>query len=305
MSSYFSKRMKKGWRRNRRDGKHHAITDAGIRLLARKDFEAFSMAQLAREAGCSVGALYARFRDKNSYLYHAVAAGFRSMSDAARSELEGSRWRQLSAASRVKLIVEHTVSKMANPRAAGIIRATVKLATINPHAMDLFEDYRKVVSDQAVNLLAGKVPGSAGAVRIAMQIVLATVTDAILQRRPGPMSAGSARMTSALTNVVSGYLGLSKAGRWSGREVDGEDKPADDEFSDSPTKADQDGVFDPDLRVVRYRKSPLASKRRRKKAPSRASIPVKPEIRAQIPPKVPTAEPNEKPKPLRRKHRFI
>ena len=263
------------------------------------------MAQLAREAGCSVGALYARFRDKNAYLYHVVAAGFHSMSDAAKSELEASRWKQLSAASRVKLIVEHTVSSMTSPRAAGIVRAAVKLATINPLAMELFEDYRKVVSDQAVGLLACRIPGSAGAVRIATQIVFATVTDAVLQKRPGPMSAGSERMASALTNVVSGYLGLAKAGRWSGLETDGKDQPVEDKYSHTPTEADQDGVLDPDLRVVRYRKSPLASKRSKKKAPSRASIPVKPEIRAQTPPKVPKAEPNAKPKPPRRRHRVI
>jgi len=35
--------------------------------------------------------------------------------------------------------------------------------------------------------------GGAPRIRVAMQIVLATVTDAILQKRPGPLQAGSSK----------------------------------------------------------------------------------------------------------------
>ncbi len=39
-----------------------------------------------------------------------------------------------------------------------------------------------------------------------MQIILATITDAVLQPRPGPMVAGSKRMKDALTQVMLGNL---------------------------------------------------------------------------------------------------
>ena len=106
MASIFSRKLRKGRRpRNRPDGKLDQIVDAGIRLLARKDFEAISMAQLAREAGCSVGAVYARFSDKNAFLYRLLSAAFRSMETSAARELDTNRWKHLSAAGRVERII--------------------------------------------------------------------------------------------------------------------------------------------------------------------------------------------------------
>ena len=53
-----------------------------------------------------------------------------------------------------------------------------------------------------------------------MQVVLGTITDAILQKHPGPMNAGSGRMIGALTNILLGYLGLESGARWAGDEAD-------------------------------------------------------------------------------------
>ena len=224
--SIFQKRVRKGGRRRRGpDGKFHGIIDAGIRLLAQKDYEAISMARIAREAGCSVGALYARFPEKNSYLYHLVASAYRTLAHRAETELEAMPTRHLSLPSLVRLVVEHVVDTMTDARAAGVIRATIKLSTVKPIAIELFEDYRKEVTRLAIAVLSPRIHGnSTGAIRLGMQIVLATVTDAVLQPRPGPMVAGTKRMKDALTQVMLGYLGVSKGSGWAGEEADGEDK---------------------------------------------------------------------------------
>ncbi len=255
MVSIFHKRVRKGGRRRRGpDGKVHGITDAGIRLLARKDYEAISMAKIAREARCSVGALYSRFPKKNAYLYHLIASAYRTLADRAETELEVRPLGHLSLPSLVRYVVEHVVNSMTEARVAGVIRATIKLSTVNPITIELFEDYRAAVTRLVVAILSPRIRGnSSGAIRLGMQIVFATVTDAVLQPRPGPMAAGTKRMKDALTQVMLGYLGVSESGSWAGKEADGEDETEappetdDDDEDDTPNEANE--VYDPDLRT--------------------------------------------------------
>ena len=43
----------KDWRQHHRT---EALTEAGVRLLALRDYDRISVAKIAKEAGCSVGA---------------------------------------------------------------------------------------------------------------------------------------------------------------------------------------------------------------------------------------------------------
>lgn len=255
MISIFHKRVSKGGRRRRgADGKVHGIINAGIRLLARKDYEAISMEQFAREAGCSVGSLYSRFSDKESYLYHLIASAYRAMAHLAATELDAQPTRQMPLPSLVGKVVEIVVSTMTDARAAGAIRATIKLSTVKPTTIKLYEDYREEVTQSAVAVLLPRISSvSAGAIRLGMQIVLATITDAVVQPRPGPMVAGSKRMKDALTQMMLGYLGVSESSSRTGNEAEGEDEsPSETGDADQDDKAnDANAVYDPDLRTVR------------------------------------------------------
>ncbi len=283
------------------------IIDAGIRLLARKDYEVISIAMIAREAGCSVGAFYARFPEKNSYLYHLIASAYRTLAHRAETELGAMPTSHLSLPSLVRLVVEHVVNTMTDARAAGVVRATMKLSTVKPIAIELFEDYRKEVTRLAIAVLAPRLHGnSSGPIRLGMQIVFATVTDAILQPRPGPIVAGTNRMKDALTQVMLGYLGVSKSRSWAGKEADGEDEdeivlePDDADHDDAPN--DANAVFDPDLRTFRKSKGavkqPPVSKRRKPK--NDAAPPAPPAVK---PPNAPKG-PRDPHKPKRR-HRIV
>ena len=317
MVSIFHKRVRKGGRGRRGpDGKIHGIIDAGIRLLARKDYEAISMARIVREAGCSVGALYARFPNKDSYLYHLIASAYRTMAHRAETELEAQPTRHMPLPSLVRHVVGHVVSTMTDARAAGVIRATIKLSTVKPITIELFEDYRKEVTRLAVTVLAPRIQGnSTGAIRLGMQIVLATVTDAVLQPHPGPMVAGTKRMKDALTQIMLGYLGASASGSWAGEEADGEDEtetalePDDAEKDDTPTNAN--AVYDPDLRTFHkpkgVAKQPSVSKGKNSNITkpglvSRNAAPANPPARVAVkPPTVPKGPPGPiRPKPKRR-----
>jgi AcrR family transcriptional regulator len=292
-------------RHKERDDKTLALTNAGIRLLALKDYDALSMAKIAREAGVSVGALYARYPDKTAYLYHLIADAFRSMRRDAKLVLDGSRWRRESAAYVAKQIVIHVVAKMTTPRAAGVIRAAVKLATGTPHASDLFEEYRSDVTELAIGLLRPRLrAASPQTIRIAMQIIFATVTDAILQKQPGPMRAGGKRMTEALTNVFLGYLGLSEDGSWAGDEAEDDDSVDEPEVllpEDEVSEEDAKGRnFDPDLRAYRGRVAKSPEPKRRRKRPEPEAVP---KVKAAKPPRAPKQKPKPEPEPARPKRR--
>ena len=319
MVSIFQKLVRKGGRGRRGpDGKVHGITDAGIRLLARKDYEAISMARIAREAGCSVGALYARFPEKNSYLYHLVASAYRAMAARAETELEAKPSRHLPLPCLVRLVVEHVVNSLTDARAAGVVRATIKLSTVKPITIELFEDYRAAVTRSAVAVLSPRIRGnSTSTIRLGMQIVLATVTDAILQPHPGPMTAGTKRMKDALTQVMLGYLGVSASGSWAGEEADGEDETETtletDDADQDDTPTDANAVYDPDLRTFHKptgaAKQPSVSKRKNSKIAktdlvSRNTSPASPSVPIVAKPSA-IAKALPVPNKPKRKHRFI
>ncbi len=277
MPNLFLKLSRKS-RRQKSDGKTVAMTEAGIRLLARYDYEAISMARIAREAHCSVGAFYGRYPDKNAYLYRLIGTAFRDLGERARETLEPRRWPREGGGFIARQIVSHVVSSMTAPRAAGVIRAAVKLATVKPLTAEPFEDYRKMVTALAVDLLAHKSKASHAAIRIAVQIVLGTITDSILQKHPGALNPGSARMIDALTNVLTGYLGLSRDASWAQAESDDSDDPDDRPELGSETPLDlaegEVAIFDPDNRTYLGKRVGLQKKRRKSRAGAQLAKPL-------------------------------
>ena len=252
MVSFFGKAKRKaGKRTSGNDGRGRALEDAGIRLLARYDYEQVSMAQIAREAGCSVGAFYGRYRDKEAYLHNLVASAFRTLTQCAQEDLGESQDRNRSAQFIARMIVEHVVSRMTAGKVAGVVRATMKLATVEPLAIEPFEDYREVVAKRAIALLAQTSnTATPRQIRAAIQIVIATVTDAILQKKPGPLVVDSPRLNEALHAVLAGYLGLGSRLRWAAHD-DGKDKPVAVKETEEPPSL-QEGhlaLFDPDMRT--------------------------------------------------------
>jgi AcrR family transcriptional regulator len=264
MANFVTKWVRRSGKRrsggSKQDGKIWALTEAGLRLLALKDYDAISMAQIAREAGCSVGALYARYPEKTNYLYRVVAAGLRSLQEQIGAKLEAKLGTPEPPSATVSWTVRVIVEAMASRKAAGVIRAGIKLSTVKPDTAELFEDYRHTVTDKAVALLAPKFPKTnTQAIRIAVQIVMATVTDAVLQKKPGPMLAGTQRMDQALTEIVAGYL--DPRGAISTQDTDDEDDtPVEDELTEAPPTDGSTPVFDPEFR--RYvRKKTAAPKK--------------------------------------------
>jgi len=210
-------------RRGLRDGRTWSLHDAALRRLASKDYERISIAELARGAGCSVGAFYNRFRDKDTFLQMVIVSAFQTLTEDAQRDLDPTQWRHASKAKMVGGIVRHIANQMSQGKAAGVTRAALKLGMTNPHALEPFLNYRASVADCAVALLVPKLSfdDAARSVRIAVQMVFGIVTDATLQNA-GPLRAGGRRMTNSLTTLMASYLNLPAERR--SREGDDEDE---------------------------------------------------------------------------------
>jgi AcrR family transcriptional regulator len=282
-------------------------------LLVTRDYEQVSMAKIAKEAGVSVGAVYARFIDKDAFLYHTIAGAFRSLKDNADQSLAPVRWSRVSTKGIAENIVRHVVDGLTSARAAGVVRATLKHGTTKPDSLEPFHEYRKLVTDRAVALLAHRldIDNPARAVRIGLQLVFATITDAIGHKDAVPLKAGSARMTAALSNVFMGYLGVSDKGAWAGNEADDDDEPQGEApyGTEEPPEPPEGNVpiIDPDLRL--YKNSISVKPSKSKGPPSPAPSVARqiggkaPNVTAIKPPAVPPT-PREPPR-RRPKRRFI
>ena len=67
---------------------YQAFIDTGFKLLELQEFASITIAELARQAGYSVGAFYARFHSKDEFLEAMVAQHIRERSQARRQLIE-------------------------------------------------------------------------------------------------------------------------------------------------------------------------------------------------------------------------
>ncbi|MDJ0787979.1 MAG: TetR/AcrR family transcriptional regulator [Myxococcota bacterium] len=69
-----------------------ALLDAAATLVAEKGVEAASVADVARQAGCSVGSVYHHFRDKQTLVYAVVDRMTEELRATTEQAVEPSRW---------------------------------------------------------------------------------------------------------------------------------------------------------------------------------------------------------------------
>jgi len=100
------------------------IIDATEALLAEKTFDRVSVTEIVRQAHSSVGAFYARFRDKDTLLDHLDALFEEELVDAARRYEEDPRWSRAPLAELVGELVGFLVRFHIERR--GLLRALLE-----------------------------------------------------------------------------------------------------------------------------------------------------------------------------------
>lgn len=197
------RRTKREIKRYIRDQRTFNLYEAARRLIANADYEQVSVARIAAEAGVSVGAFYERFPSKEDFLNRMIWRRLHWAADRARRELDLDTLRGRKPETIVRSIVEQIVTTF-HGAGAGVLRAALKRASIRPPYLEPLLEYREELAERAVALLAHRVRGARDpvhAVRAIMQMVHATLLDALLQDH-GPLRAGRRKTVDTITRVI-------------------------------------------------------------------------------------------------------
>jgi len=284
------RRIKKGQRDQRTFKLHHAAR----RLLAEKDHEQISVAQLAGAAGISVGAFYQRFSNKDAFLGRVVHEGLHNAQQQMERELDPERWQRSTAGEVTQAIVEAMMRGLHGP-GAGVVRAALKRGHLDRKKLEPLLRYRTALTDSAVALLAPRLKGvrhPERAVRSAMQIAEATALDALLHDA-GTLRPGSQRMADTLSAMMLGMLGLADR-----RTVNPQDEPA---------RAEDDGqeamlhMPTEDVIALPIPEPALGARRNPRRQAARDPEPEPIKVIPPIPPKPPLPETIQEPEPTRRR----
>ncbi len=102
---------------------HQKFLNAGLTLLHAASFDDISIAQIASEAGCSVGSFYLRFRNKDAYFEFLIEEISETLKTTARQQLTTENIKGFSLAKTVRYCVDHFID--INRQNEGLIRAAL------------------------------------------------------------------------------------------------------------------------------------------------------------------------------------
>lgn len=191
------------------ESKTLALYNAGRTLLAQRDYEAFSVAQIAKLGRCSVGAFYVRFPDKTNFLSFVIGHSFDFATQSLADALANGGVKATGDPAKSQLAISLLTEQFADAEFAGALRAALKLGLSEPQYRAPFDQYRIAVTDYLAEWLGGDRNRQELQIRVALQVTLGTLTDCTLSDF-GTESFSSGALQSTLVfllqNAVSGTI---------------------------------------------------------------------------------------------------
>lgn len=189
------------------------LLDSAEALIADKGFDDVTVADIAARAGLSVGAVYARFRDKKSVLYFLQDRFLEEAHLTTDVAFDPDRWTGASTEEIVGELVAFLVQIHRDRR--GVLR---ELTASTRGEQPMFERKERLVAHIAGRLGVLLLPRAHGishedpahAVAFGLRIVLATLERTILFGEPATFGvpASDERLAAELTRAFLGYLGV-------------------------------------------------------------------------------------------------
>ncbi|MEM7004633.1 MAG: TetR family transcriptional regulator [Pseudomonadota bacterium] len=148
------------------------------RLLAARDFEDVSIAQLTGEAGCSIGAFYGRFENKIAFLTFASSVSFGQASGTLQKRLSALAGSSRSVRDVCDAQVNDLIDLFADAEFAGMLRATIKLGFSDPSFRLSYDRFRTGVLDRLTDTVSDAVDAETmDGLHVRMRVVLSALTD--------------------------------------------------------------------------------------------------------------------------------
>ena len=175
-------------------------------VFAKKGYEGTRIADIAEVAGCSVGAVYFRFKDKDA-LFFAIAESFAADArERLAALLEGS-----AAHDPREIVREFVARSAANYRAhKGLFRAIVERGFDHPRAMDTVFNFRDEMAaalerSLRVHLKGKRAEGLTLAVRVTTQMIYGFLLTGVLNAK-APTRIDDPRSVEEATAAITAYL---------------------------------------------------------------------------------------------------
>jgi AcrR family transcriptional regulator len=175
------------------------ILVAAEEVFAEKGYDGARLADIAEVAGCSVGATYFRFKDKDA-LFSAIAESF---TDEARAGV--GRLTENAKGLDPEIVIRTFVTAAAAnlSRHKGLFRAIVERGLDHPQAMDTIFKFR---DELAIALEAAlKTKGASLKVRVMTQMIYGFLIAGVLNSR-APTKIEDARAIAELGNACVAYF---------------------------------------------------------------------------------------------------
>jgi len=182
-------------------------------LIAEKGVADIPVAEIARRAGFSVGAIYARFRDKAGILRSIREQLWEEACRTADAALDPARWEGSS----IPEIAHEAIGFMVrvHRERIGVLREAMGRAPGDPELAAQLERVISHICDKLSELLLARVEEISHrepvlAAKFGFRILLGVLKEAILFGAPGThgIPRSDERLTEELTRAFLGYLGV-------------------------------------------------------------------------------------------------
>ena len=176
------------------------LLEAAESVFAEKGYDGAKISDIAERAGCSVGAVYFRFKDKSA-LFSAIAESFIEEGRNGHSVLRGTALFEPERLARC--FVSATAANF--KRHSGLFRAIVERGLDHPHAMKTIFGFREELAAALEYALHGERETSLQ-IRVMTQMVYGFLIAGVLNK-DAPTRIGDARAISELADACVAYLG--------------------------------------------------------------------------------------------------
>jgi AcrR family transcriptional regulator len=193
------------------------ILDAAEALVAEKGFENATVAELVRRADSSVGAFYARFRDKEGLLYALYERYFEQAMATADAALDPGRWEGATIPEILHAVVPFLVSVYRERE--GLIRAFVMRNHADPAFRARRDRLSHRVHDGLTRLLLARSaeirhPEPARAAAFGLDLVVSAIESAVLfDELRSTVELPDDRLAAELTRAYLSYLRVEDSSR--------------------------------------------------------------------------------------------
>jgi len=180
------------------------ILSAAERVFAEKGYDGARLSDIAAAAGCSVGTMYFRFKDKDA-LFFAIAESFAA---DGRARLEG-LFSGKTRGNPAEIVEEFVRGTAANFRAhKGLFRAIVERGMEHPQAMNVIFHLREELAEALERTLRGRLGRPRNlrqSVRMMTQMVYGFLLTGVLNKR-APTPIMQKRTIDELAAAMVAYL---------------------------------------------------------------------------------------------------